>query len=309
MHIDAARELKAELLAGDDVRSLGAGWLALGIAPAGEGVNVAVRVESLSGGRDAAVARIEERCRGEVDVRETGPIVAQAGEQERVRPLLPGFSVAHVDVTAGTIGAFVTVGGDTALRVLSNNHVLANEDEADPGDAVLQPGPYDGGTDPQDRIGTFEKAVALSDTGANVVDAAIAALADGIEAEPLDYGELGTLAGVLEDPAEAGAVAKRGRTTAYTRGRVTAFELDGVQVGYTRGTLTFDDQIEIESTGSGSFSAGGDSGSLILTADDAPRAVGLLFAGSETGGPTGTGLTFANPIAAVLRELGVALAV
>jgi hypothetical protein len=103
-------------------------------------------------------------------------------------------------------------------------------------------------------------------------------------------------------------VAKRGRTTAITRGRVTAFELDGVRVGYTRGTLTFDDQIEIESTGSGPFSAGGDSGSLILTAEPSPRAVGLLFAGSETGGPSGTGLTYANPIVAVLRELGVALA-
>ena len=192
--------------------------------------------------------------------------------------------------------------------MLSNNHVLANEDEARPGDAVLQPGPADGGADPADRIGTFERAVALSDSRPNLVDAAIAALAAGIEAEIADYGPLGTLSGVLEDPAEAGAVAKRGRTTAFTRGRVTAFELDGVQVGYTRGTLTFDDQIEIESTGSGSFSAGGDSGSLILTADDAPRAVGLLFAGSETGGPTGTGLTFANSIANVLRALGVTLA-
>jgi hypothetical protein len=307
MHIDAARELKAELLATGGVRALDAGWLALGIAPADDGVNVAVRVESLAGGHDAAVARIEERCRGEVDVRETGPIRAQAGEQQRIRPLLPGFSVAHVDVTAGTIGAFVTVGGETPLRVLSNNHVLANEDQARPGDAVLQPGPYDGGRDPQDRIGAFERAVALRDSGANLVDAAIAAL-DGVEAEPLDYGELGTLAGMLADPAEAGEVAKRGRTTAVTRGRVTAFELDGVQVGYTRGTLTFDDQIEIEGAG-GAFSAGGDSGSLILTAEPAPRAVGLLFAGSETGGPSGTGLTFANPIAAVLRELDVALVV
>jgi hypothetical protein len=308
MDIDAARELKAQLRESGDARRLDAPWVALGIAPHADGVRLAVRVESLSGGRDAAVARIEERAAGEVDVRETGPIVAQAGEQERVRPLAPGFSVAHVDVTAGTIGAFVSVGGDAALRVLSNNHVLANEDEATAGDAVLQPGPYDGGRDPQDRIGAFERAVALSDSGANVVDAALAALADGIDADPLDYGELGTLSGVLEHPAEAGAVAKRGRTTAYTRGRVTAFELDGVQVGYTRGTLTFDDQVEIESTGSGSFSAGGDSGSLIVTAETAPRAVGLLFAGSETGGPSGTGLTFANPIAAVLRELGVSLA-
>ena len=313
MQIDAARELKAQLQAAGETRAADddVGWVALGIAPAGKEVCLAVRVESLSGGRDAAVARIEERAKGEIEVRETGPVRAQQEDpslQERRRPLIPGLSVAHVDVTAGTIGAFVTVAGESGLRLLSNNHVLANEDEARPGDAVLQPGPADGGADPADRIGTFERAVALSDGEANLVDAAIAALAEGIEAEIADYGPLGTLAGVLEDPAEAGAVAKRGRTTGITRGRVTAFELDGVQVGYTRGTLTFDDQIEIESTGSGSFSAGGDSGSLILTADDAPRAVGLLFAGSETGGPTGTGLTFANSIANVLRALGVTLA-
>ncbi len=291
MDLGAARELKAQLRG--EPRLQDARGLALGIAPQADGVVIAVRVESLDG-RDAEIARIEERCHGEVDVRETGPIRALAGEQERVRPLLPGFSVAHVDVTAGTIGAFVTGGG-----LLSNNHVLANEDAARPGDAVLQPGPADGGG-PQDRIGAFERAVALSDSEPNLVDAAIASV--DVDAIPLDYGELGTLAGVLEDPAEAGAVAKRGRTTGFTRGRVTAFELDGVRVGYTRGTLTFDDQIEIEGTGSGPFSQGGDSGSLILTGEPSPRAVGLLFAGSESG------LTFANPIAAVLRELGVSLA-
>jgi hypothetical protein len=311
VQIDSVRKLKAELLASPDVRGLGdeAGWLALGIAPAGGEAKLAVRVESLGGGGggEEAVARIEERARGEVDVRATGPIRAQQDLQGRVRPLIAGLSVAHIDVTAGTLGAFVTVEGEDGLRILSNNHVLADEDEASAGDAVLQPGPADGGRDPADRIGALERAVALSDTEANLVDAAIAALAD-VEATVGDYGPLGRLAGVLADPAEADAVAKRGRTTAITRGRVTAFELDGLQVGYTRGTLTFDDQIEIESTGSGAFSGGGDSGSLIVTAEDEPRAVGLLFAGSETGGPTGTGLTFANPIATVLRELRIGLA-
>ncbi|MDP9429863.1 MAG: hypothetical protein M3Q47_13755 [Actinomycetota bacterium] len=52
----------------------------------------------------------------------------------------------------------------------------------------------------------------------------------------------------------------------------------------------------------GSFSADGDSGSVIWrTADRAP--LGLLFAGSETGGRAGGGVTFANPLATVLSVL------
>jgi len=39
----------------------------------------------------------------------------------------------------------------------------------------------------------------------------------------------------------------------------------------------------------------------------ARTAVGLLFAGSERGGPAGTGLTFCNPVDAVLEALGARL--
>ena len=58
------------------------------------------------------------------------------------------------------------------------------------------------------------------------------------------------------------SVGKIGRTTAVTRGRVTAIELDDVVVGYgdELGELSFDNQIEVESTSPGPFSRGGDSG-------------------------------------------------
>ena len=59
-------------------------------------------------------------------------------------------------------------------------------------------------------------------------------------------------------------VHKVGRTTGVRHGRVTAFELDGVAVEYDIGVLTFDDQIEIEGSGTRSFSDAGDSGSLIV---------------------------------------------
>ena len=101
------------------------------------------------------------------------------------------------------------------------------------------------------------------------------------------------------------AVAKVGRTTGATHGRITAIELDDVVVEYDLGNLAFDDQVEIESTGEGTFSAGGDSGSLILDEDN--RGCALLFAGSETGGSNGRGVTYANPIGPVLKKLAITL--
>jgi hypothetical protein len=101
-------------------------------------------------------------------------------------------------------------------------------------------------------------------------------------------------------------VHKVGRTTGVRQGRVTAFELDGLLVEYDVGDVAFDNQIEIEGSGNRSFSDAGDSGSLIV--DDQMLAAALLFAGSDHGGRNGKGLTYANPIAAVLKALKVKLA-
>jgi hypothetical protein len=78
-----------------------------------------------------------------------------------------------------------------------------------------------------------------------------------------------------------------------------------VVVEYGLGFLKFDNQFEVEGSDSGPFSQGGDSGSLIV--DSGHRAVALLFAGSDLGGSNGQGLTFANPIRAVLDALKVDL--
>jgi hypothetical protein len=71
------------------------------------------------------------------------------------------------------------------------------------------------------------------------------------------------------------------------------------------GNLRFDNQIEIESVGNQAFSDGGDSGSLIVNAS--AEAVALLFAGSDVGGSNGLGLTYANPVHRVLRDLKATL--
>ena len=191
-------------------------------------------------------------------------------------------------------------------RILSNNHVLADENKGKKGDAIIQPGRYDGGKKGKDTVGSLDKFVRLSASAANFVDCAIATVKAGIQFDSTKLTGIGSLKGVSASVVDVGTIVhKVGRTTDVTNGRVTAFELDNVVVGYDIGNLRFDNQIEIEGADAGPFSQGGDSGSLIV--NDDLLAVALLFAGGDQGGSNGQGLTFANPIAKVFDQLGVDL--
>ena len=320
---DTARELKARLSqrlseaptvaassVGGDSRWSG---VALGLTPVGpDQVHLAIRLIHQVDA-DVVLAGLDEAAREEVDVRVIGPVrplgssatsSSPADLQRRLRPLRPGASIGHRDITAGTLGGFVRRPGTDGLLVLSNNHVLADSDAAVAGDPVLQPGVADGGT-VADRVGTLTAWVRLDADQGNLVDAAVAALDPGVAADPTAYpgGALAAVVAAVDDVDPDQLVEKVGRTTGHTRGRITAVEVDGVGVQYDDGVHTFDDQVEIEGL-TGAFSAGGDSGSVIWRSRDrAP--LGLLFAGSTEGGSAGGGVTFANPLATVLRELGV----
>ena len=331
MNLDSVRDLKSSLLEtvlpglsatvrtrglpGEAVRTLGVAadqppTLALGIVRRVAGdFALAVRVQQRALEHSREVERITQHARGEVDVRYVGIVRTRATPwyQQRCRPLRIGCSVGHVKVTAGTLGAVVRPRGGGPLGILSNNHVLANENRGKRGQAILQPGRYDGGVDAEDVVAALADFVKLKRTGANAVDAAVATLVPEIEADPTKLTGLGRLKGVGDVFLDEGTlVAKLGRTTGRTRGHVTAFELDNVTVEFEIGVLRFDNQIEIEGDGAGPFSAGGDSGSLIVGADR--RAVALLFAGSDQGGADGQGLTYANPIHTVLDQLKIELA-
>jgi hypothetical protein len=330
MRLDSARELKQEIrqkllrplvegrrLAAPLAFAAGAPpseraiqrLLSIGVAPAGrQNARIAVRVQRRALLEGAEVESIRKLARNEVDVRYIGRIQKRAvpWQQRRQRPLLIGCSVGHFRITAGTLGCFVHRRGDETPLILSNNHVLANENQGRPGDVILQQGAYDGGRRPRDVIGGLSRFVALRPNQTNLVDAATATMKSGMSFRSAAIRGLGSLNGVAPPLDDTGArVAKVGRTTGLTRGRVTAFELDGVVVAYDIGNLSFDDQIEIEGAGSGPFSDGGDSGSLIVNA--AGEGVALLFAGSDQGGRNGAGLTYANPLPTVLGRLGLEL--
>ncbi len=88
------------------------------------------------------------------DVIETGKINALAVDpKNKFRPAPGGVSLGHVDITAGTLGCYVKRNGETVI--LSNNHVIANSNDANIGDPILQPGPVDGGRFPQEQFATL----------------------------------------------------------------------------------------------------------------------------------------------------------
>ncbi len=106
---------------------------------------------------EEAVGGLPEKLGGvPVDVEVTGKIVALSCPlpyNRCARPVPIGVSTGHPSITAGTIGARVTNGA--SVFALSNNHVYANQNNALIGDNALQPGPYDGGVNPADAIGTL----------------------------------------------------------------------------------------------------------------------------------------------------------
>jgi hypothetical protein len=211
-------------------------------------------------------------------------------------------------LSAGTLGCFVVRRSSPYyLGMLTNNHVIANENGNSAGDPVVQQGTLDGGEYPANQVGELGRFVRLQRNAINFIDAAVGDLHEGIPYDPRPIGNRGDLIGLgdVMDLPERATVFKVGRTTGQTAGRVTAFDVDNVTVEYDLGVLRFDNQIEIEGAGSRAFSDSGDSGSLII--DEQLRAIGLLFAGGDEGGSNGQGLTFANPIGTVLDTLRVDL--
>jgi type IV secretory pathway TrbD component len=100
------------------------------------------------------------------DVYEVGYLRAYQTPRDRFRPTIPsGVSMGHFKITAGTLGTIVTDRATGQKLILSNNHVLANSNDAALGDAILQPGPTDGGQNPGDRVATLERFVRLRFVG------------------------------------------------------------------------------------------------------------------------------------------------
>jgi hypothetical protein len=231
----------------------------------------------------------------------------------------------------GTLGSLWTKTGVTNPVILSNNHVLDRSGKGAAGEAINQPlqlactnpaapapltvahltqsaalkpaanettGPCKGATTP------------LCGHAPSNVDAAIAEIAVGqvdLSGTILDLGPVGTTSiaaaapsSTIGVPALGEGVGKSGRTTGLTCSSIQSLDLT-INVDYdaTCGdtspafTAYFTNQVTISG---GSFSAGGDSGSLIVDTATA-RPIGLLYGGNTVS-------TVANPIQDVISAFG-----
>ena len=256
------------------------------------------------------------------DVIQVGKLRAfDIDKKARHRPCPMGTSGGHLQVTAGTNGELLKERNSGKLCIGTNNHVGANSNDARIGDPYLQPAVYDGGRYPDDVIGHLLKFIpivfedeqggcgtarflssifnfftrsigsktrlisVLRSRKDNLVDAAM------IEVNARDVKSDIVGIGVPKGAREARLdmlVQKSGRTTCHTTGGIiTGIDATVGPVSYGPGkNAYFKDQVIISKEG---FSAGGDSGSLIL--DTEGYAVGKLFAGSET-----ENITIANHI-------------
>jgi hypothetical protein len=207
--------------------------------------------------------------------------------------------VTNAFCCSGTLGSLVTANG--VQYILSNNHVLARQDQAVPGEDVSQPGLIDSGCRPQTIVADYSAAVPLG----NNVDCAVAALRPG-QMDSTGFIEGLNVTGAVPSssiatPSVGMAVQKSGRTTGHTTGNIGSVNTS-VNVQYQihcgsgqKYTVSYINQIVINDSG---FSAGGDSGSLILTNTSCAHPVALLFAGSSTD-------TIGNPIGDVLTKLNM----
>lgn len=200
-----------------------------------------------------------------------------------------GGSIGHYKITAGTLGGFVE--DDVHYYMMSNNHVFANSNQCFGGDPILQPGPVDAGNSSPKVVGQLHRWFPLSKVARDGVDAAIATFDESVEFfNPWDYTGVGKIKKTaVSNRMSVTRVIKRGRTTGVTRGTVSAFELDGIQIDYgTRSDpaiVTFDDQVEIiGSPASRAFSAPGDSGSFIIDRDTMQVYALLYGGGTDTEG-------------------------
>ena len=314
--ISLAQQMKrqhgATLISRSNVVAVGVGFKIAGGVQTNEPCVVVSVIKKLPPIQLPETSRVPKALGGvQTDVVETGKIFALQDPKQKMRPARPGVSIGHYQITAGTFGCLVQRNGQ--VYILSNNHVLANSNAAQLGDAILQPGPHDGGTS-ADQIGTlaefipvgfsgssgcsplaslmrlFRPSALINEPGNNTVDCAIAKPLSDDLVNP-DILNIGIPTGV--GTATLGTqVQKSGRTTGLTTDQITQIDVT-VSVDYGGKIAIYKNQLM-----AGAMSQGGDSGSAVL--DMNKQVVGLLFAGSNT-------TTIMNPIQFVLDALQVQL--
>ena len=229
------------------------------------------------------------------DVLESGVFTALAVHTKYTSPSRPGDSIGHHKITAGTLGAAVVDNITGQQAVLSNNHVLANQNNAKTGDIIHQPGPADPGSE---KFGHLIRFIPINFNSPNRVDCALcdyrhrSIISVPYPNTPQPHPDTpaigllfaGSVNKTILNPIEQvlsilnislltpnayvtaqlhDRVQKVGRTTGQTQGRVESIHT-WVKVKFGVNEVIFKDQIIVVGDSAGQFSQGGDSGSMVI---------------------------------------------
>ncbi len=226
--------------------------------------------------------------------------------RRRLTRIMPGVSVGHPSVPAGTMGAIVYDRHRGGPCVLSNAHVLAGASGV-AGDSVVQPGISDSADLARNHFGRLMRThVGLAGDGA------IASIEGRICEEMIL--ELGVVPRRLGKVAVGDRVAKSGRTTGITFGIVQrvglVFRHDyGGAIG-VQDIGGFEISIDpARPAADGRLCAGGDSGALWMIVENgrvSDVAAGLHFA-EQTGLTSGIDFGLACNLHSLLEKLEVTL--
>jgi hypothetical protein len=220
--------------------------------------------------------------------------------------LAPGSSIAHMYGYAGSLGAFVNFkyrrGKYMYRGCTSAAHVLFVNKEAEKGDPVISPGRPDGVGDIADKIGKLGRCAILAhysqqnDPNAvlNTVDLATVELDDDVESpetnyvrDPTNPNALMPITGVLGSDNLIGHLSRPvymvGRTSGFSEGILDAVGLATYPIELPNRKKYLYGELNVVKPKSSkkAFSAAGDSGALIYTADG--MAAGFLVGGSPEG--------------------------
>lgn len=200
---------------------------------------------------------------------------------KRKRPVIAGYSIG-TPAGSGTAGLIVSMGRCERSRyILSNNHVLVNNNSSR-ASPTIQPGGADGGNVDKNLIGYAERFVKLKKHKVNYIDAAISKPLRSKLVKP-QYAVFGKVHGYIAAYKVGDRFKKVGRTTGVVTGTVESIHTD-IQVYYNDygklGVITFKDQSIIRSDTA--VSLPGDSGSVWLTSRG-NKAAAVNFAGSDDG--------------------------
>jgi len=245
--------------------------LPMAAIPASERLPEEIRFFSRTTGKEQRVV---------TDIIETPPAVFEVDPTARTRPAPGGVSVDAISGTAGTLGGWVWDTTDDTIVSLSNHHVYGHAAGPD----VIQPGPFDGGASPADKIGDVKRGIQRLAGVNNTVDCAIGD-ADSADVYDLSVVEIGPAVFAIDVPVLDLLVEKFGRTTLHTFGQITDADLETTVSGFP-----FDDVCRVDIVPpTADWSAGGDSGSLVFSqtptspGSGIKPAVALHFAGPQVG--------------------------